>query len=573
VNRDRLALAACFLALLLPAFATRADETATADAGKGDVVVQSLVDELTRSMELQLEDLPKPYLIQYRAEDRETFWLAASYGALTTKQTGAERSFGSRVRVGDYDLDNTNFAGSFRGGGGAALPLDDDPVAIRQAIWQATDEDYKRAVEALTRKRAYLEQKNIEDRPPDYTRVDPVVHVAPLVETAFDEELWAERVKRVSARFKRYTAIQQSEVRLAIGTVNAYVVTSAGTRLRVGDTGVILTMSAQLQAEDGMRLTDTRTSGGFSLEDLPSVERLEADVDELCRSLIKLAAAPVLEEYTGPVLFDGRAGPQVFASLLAPGLAGRPDPIGSRRRYSDSALDKRLGKRILPRSFQVYDDPTARHFEDQPLFGWYEYDDEAVPARRVDLVIDGILKTQVTSRSPTRKIQTSTGHGRASQLGADAEAAIANLFVSSKEGLTEEELTAALVQACRDEAMEFGLRITALQGTSAGGLADPVFVYKVYVDNPGEENQELVRGVEFKSVEVRELRRLLAAGRKQYLYDYIAGSGTAVIAPAVLFEELELTRIEEEFDKLPILEPPARRRAPAAGAAEADGDS
>jgi hypothetical protein len=32
-----------------------------------------------------------------------------------------------------------------------------------------------------------------------------------------------------------------------------------------------------------------------------------------------------------------------------------------------------------------------------------------------------------------------------------------------------------------------------------------------------------------------------------------------VIAPAILFEELELTKIEEEFDKPPILSSPATR--------------
>ena len=261
----------------------------------------------------------------------------------------------------------------------------------------------------------------------------------------------------------------------------------------------------------------------------------------------------------------------MFASLLAPGLAGRPDPIGSQRSYSDTALDKRLGKRILPRTFQVHDDPTIKRFEGRPLFGWYEYDDEGVSARRVDLVIDGILKTQVTGRAPTKKIPATTGHGRAGQLGSDALAAVGNLFISSRDGLTDQELTEVLVEACRDETLEFGLRITALQGVSAGGLADPVFAYKVYVDDPQNANRQRVRGLEFKPVEVRSLRRILAAGRKQHLHNYIVGSGTAVIAPAVLFEELELTRIEEEFDKLPILKSPADRQTPGSPPAGSDG--
>lgn len=573
MSRDRPTRSARLLPLLLPGllvFAAGADQAPTTGPGADDVLLQALVEELTRSMDLQLEDLERPYLIQYQVEERATCWLTASYGALTTCQRDARRSFASRVRVGDYDLDNTNFAGAYRGGG-ATLPLDDDRIAIRQAIWRATDRDYKRAVETLTRKKAYLEHKNVQDRPPDYTRVDPVVHLEPRVDLVFDQDLWAEKVKRLSARFKCFTKIQKSDVRLAIGALNCYIVDSEGTRLRIGDTGVVLTFSAELQADDGMRLSDTYTCGGFSLEDLPSLEHLEADVDELCRSLIEAAAAPILEEYTGPVLFDEQAAGQVFASLLAPGLAGRPDPIGSQRSYSETALDKRLGKRILPKTFQVYDDPIVKRYQDRPLFGWYEYDDEGVPARRVDLVKDGILKTQVTARAPTKKIPATTGHGRVGRFGSDARAAVANLFLSSNDGRTDEELTEALIEACRDEALDFGLRVVALQGVIPGGLADPVFVYKVYVDDPHRKKQERVRGLEFKPVQVRSLRSILAAGRKQYVHNYLAGSGTTVVAPAVLFEELELTRIEEEFDKLPILESPVDRQTPGAPSAGADG--
>jgi hypothetical protein len=518
-----------------------------------------MVDEMTRSLELQLEDLEKPYLIQFEAEDRLTYWLAAEHGALTTRQQQARRTFASRVRVGDYDLDNTNFSGRGRAGGRAVLPLEDDYIAIRQAIWWATDRDYKGAVETLTRKRAYLEQKNIEDRPPDYTLAGPVVQLQPRADFVFEEDLWAANLKRISARFRRYPDVQDSDVRLTVGAINRYIVDSEGTRLRVADTGVLLLLSAELQAEDGMRLSDTRTYGGYSLDDIPPIERIESDLDALCLSLAQVAAAPVLEEYTGPVLFDGRAAPQVFASLLAPGVAGRPDPIGSRRSSREHALDKRLGKRILPRTFQVYDDPTVKRFEDQPLFGWYQYDDEGTPARRVDLVIDGILETQLMARAPTKKITGTTGHGRARRLGAIPQATAGNLFVSCNEGLADSELRQAFLEVCRDEGLDFGLRVTGLRGVSVGGLSDPVVVCKVYVDDGREE---LARGLEFKPVEVRSLRKILAAGRKQHLHNYIAGPGRAVVAPAVVFEELELAKIEEEFDKLPILKSPAQRQAP-----------
>ncbi|MCH7813445.1 MAG: hypothetical protein IID40_05425 [Planctomycetes bacterium] len=522
-----------------------------------DVVLAALIAELDRSADLQLEDLEKPYFIRFEVEDSTVYRLAASDGALTAVQRDRRRSFASRIRVGSYDLDNTNFTGGRRGGRRTRLPLEDDLTALRQAIWSATDRDYKAAIENLTRKRAYLEQKNIEDRPVDFIRRDPTVHLEPPVDFDFDEAVWTQRIKRVSARFKAYPDIQTSAVGLVAAGGTNYLVTSEGTRLRVSDTAALVTLTAQMQAADGMRLSDERMLAAYTLDELPSEEELLAEVDRLCRGLADIAAAPILEQYTGPVLFDSRAAGQLFASLLARGLAGQPEPIGVQRSYSDDSLDKKIGKRILPRSFDVYDDPTVKHFAEQMLFGWYEYDDEAVPTGRVDLVEKGYLKTLVMGRAPTKKLTGSTGHGRSVRFGAAPQAVIANLFVSSSEGLEPDQLKAELIEACKDEDLEFGLRIGAVDGVSWSGLSDPLHVFKVYVEDGREER---VRGLEFKPVEVRALRRILAAGKTPEVYNYLQGAPSAIIAPAVLMEELELSKIEQELDRLPILKSPATRQ-------------
>ena len=102
--------------------------------------------------------------------------------------------------------------------------------------------------------------------------------------------------------------------------------------------------------------------------------------------------------------------------------------------------------------------------------------------------------------------------------------------------------------------------MSAQQGPK--GLGDPVFVYKVYVDDGREE---MVRGCEFGPIKVRDLKDIIAAGNTPTVYNYIGmGMGgttppSSIIAPAVLFEELELNKIEQEHDKLPILKPPITR--------------
>lgn len=530
----------------------------TSFAGEGalpdnDVVMRAIIDEMARAMDgLTLDDLPGPYLIQYRAQDQITFTMEATYGALLGSTRERSRSLRSRVRVGSYELDNTNAPGSY--GGGGYLPIDDDYLAVRHAAWWITDDDYKRAVETLTRKKAFLKDKNIVDRPDDYTAAEAVSHVDPSPEVVIDPAEWEERLRRISSRFNEHGEVQDSSVSLFAAAANGWVIDSEGTRVRTGDTGAILRISARLQAGDGMYLSDGLECLAEQPAELPGTDALFERIDTLCGKLADLSKAPLLDGYVGPVLFDAKAATKVFDALLSDGLCARPVAVGSGG-WGDDSLEKKLGRRILPKSFHVVDDPNVKQFGDKLLAGWYTFDDEGVPPQRVSLVENGVLKTLVAGRAPTRKIKGTTGHALAG-IYSEPEAHIACLFISDDEGMSDEELKSELIDAAREEGLDFGLRIAAIEGGGAGWLGDPIYAYKVYVDDGREE---LVRGLEFERVTVRALKRIIAAGKEQKVYNQTSGVAYSVIAPAALFEELELSKIEQEFDKLPILKAPASR--------------
>ena len=219
-------------------------------------------------------------------------------------------------------------------------------------------------------------------------------------------------------------------------------------------------------------------------------------------------------------------------------------------------MEKKIGRRILPRSFQVHDDPRPEWFEGKALAGAYGYDDEGVPARRVDLVKDGVLQTLLAGRAPTRKIKQTTGHGRSNGF-SDARATIGCLYISDDDGVSADELKQALIEAAEEEGLAFGLHIKSMEAWGAGFLGNPIYAYKVYVEDGREE---LVRGLEFEPVEPRALKRILAAGSKRKVHNISSGTGSTIIAPAILFEELELNKPETEYDKLPILKSPAQRK-------------
>jgi len=517
-----------------------------------DVISRAMRDELDRSMRhLALGDLAKPYFIQFKAQDRTSTNIAAAYGGLLRSTTRRDRTLSSRVRVGSYSLDNTNIGRSF--GSAGRLPDDDDYTAIRHAIWRIVDADYKQAVEILTAKQAYLKDHTVEDRPDDFTTAERVITVDPPLAWSFDQALWEARLQGLSARFRNHPRIQDAGATIVAGTVTDWIINSEGTQLRTNDTGVLLEFRAELQADDGMELSDSRSYLVLSDDKLPPLARLEADLDEMCAKLVALASAPPLEQYTGPVLLEAEAAGRAFDSLLSDRLCARPTPLGGGG--EDKSFEKRIGLRILPRTFRVYDDPREEYFEEVLLAGSYLHDDEGVLARRVDLVEKGILQTLVAGRSPTRKIKASTGHGRSSGLG-DPLASVGCLYIEDTDGVSTSQLKDELIQAAKEEGLDFALRIETIETGGFEALGDPIYAYRV---NVADGSEELIRGLKFQNVATRALKRVLAAGSERKVYNTLSRLPSSIIAPAVLFEELDLAKTQQEFERLPILKSPETR--------------
>jgi hypothetical protein len=587
------------LAVLASALVTRASAQAPAD---DDPILRALVDECARSMTLELPGLEKPYFIQYSAEERMLSQVSATCGAIVDSDARHQRSLVPEVRVGSYELDNTNFSGGGegfgggrRGGGGGggggflggvvSLPLDDDALVIRQAVWLATDRVYKSAIETLTQKRAYLKDREHEDRAHDFQPMAPVQVMEPRVATAFDRAPWEARLRQISQRFLQQPLLQDSHVALTVLSGNDYLVNSEGSRLRAGVRRAQLVITAEVQADDGERLSDQLSYLAERPEDLPAADQVIADIDRLVANLTRAVSAPVLKHYLGPVLFDGVASPQLFQALIARGAAGRPDPVGGGRRRFASAesLDAHLGKRILPRSMQVFDDPRVPEVGGVRLAGHYAHDDEGVAPQRVDLVVDGVLKSLVMSRTPTKDFQATTGHGRRAGRAGHPQATVGCLQIEAKDGRDADALKEALLDEAKDLGLEFALRVSAIESGGPGGgggrgfaaafrrgqqrgegggslLGDPLYVTKVYVKDGHEEP---VRGCEFGALDVSNLRKILAAGNTPTVYNQLDRGGFAasasIIAPAVIVEEVELAGIEQESERKPLLPAPNAR--------------
>ncbi len=570
-------------------------EEAAGGAEARDVVVRALQDELARHGTLKLPDLDAPYFVEYAVTERASHAIAATLGAIVRSEPSRSRTLRTDVRVGSYELDNTNFAGGgggfagfggggrrpggLGGGGGVALPQEDDYTAIRQAAWRATDAAYKDAVETLAQKMAALGGRDATERIADFAPREASVAVGEKAALDFDAPAWEARLRRVSARFRNHRQVVDSGADLQVSADTDFLVNTEGTRVRAGAQRATLVLRAEVQAEDGERIADRTALLARNAAGLPSEEQLVAAVDALAERLARVAAAKRLESYTGPVLFDGIAAPQLFQALLARGVAATPAPVGGGRRRAGGGdgLDKLMGKRLLPESFQVWDDPRPADLDGQHLAGHYALDDEGVAPERVELVKSGKLVGMVSSRTPTEHAASSNGHGRGGR------ATIGAMYVEAAGGLDEAALKQALLDAAKEQGLKYALRVSALSaggpggnlqaliararrgggrgaggggGGAGGGLADPLVITRISVEDGREEP---VRSCEFDSVTVAALRDIVAAGNRPVIWNTTGGAGTSVIAPAVILESVSLYGIEEDAPKKPVLPPPAER--------------
>jgi hypothetical protein len=93
-----------------------------------------------------------------------------------------------------------------------------------------------------------------------------------------------------------------------------------------------------------------------------------------------------------------------------------------------------------------------------------------------------------------------------------------------------------------------------------------LLIYKVFPDG----REQLVRNLRFRNISVRALRDIVGVSDEQYVFDFINNAapfalvgganyvtGSAVVAPAVLMEELEFERQDEQQPKPPVVPPPA----------------
>jgi predicted Zn-dependent protease len=575
--------------LLAAAGAVALTAVAIAQAPVADPMIAAMRDEAARSSKLNLPNLEPPYFVEYVLDQADSFSVVANLGGLVSRRRDVFREPEVHVRVGDYKFDNTNFAGG--GFGGSRYDLESFPVenaypVLRRYLWLETDSAYKAALEAISRKRAAMRNIQQGDALDDFAHAEPVHFVQAFGRLAIDEDEWANRVRTLSGIFAKFPEVRNSAVELQSAEGGYYVVNSEGTEVKAVENVTWVRARATAQAADGMTVRDAVAFHSLDLTHMASETEMERGVTALAQNVVALAKAAKGEDYSGPVLFEGMAGAQVFAEVLGKNLALVRRPAGGRGGAAPAGdLEGRVGARVLPDTFEVVDDPTQKEWRGRPLFGAYEVDREGVMAKPLRLVEKGVLKGFLLTRQPVKGFEGSNGRARLPG-GAANYADISNLFVSSSETTPAADLKKKLIDLIQARAKPYGIIVRKMDFPSSAAIDEvrslllgsqgaahpvsmPLLVYKVFPDG----REELVRGLRFRGFTARSLKDILAAGDDQAVFEFmdneapfalIGGASftaeTCVVAPSILIDDLELHPAEEEQPKLPVVPAPDMKR-------------
>jgi TldD protein len=542
---------------------------------KGDATpaVELLGRELSRNLAaLQGAGSERPaYFLAYDLVARDQLWLEAESGAIVRSRLDHDRTVDVDVRVGSRELDNGHTQGGNYGpgnglGSGQPVSIEDEPLALAQALWVVTEANYRDALSALSNAENVEQLRSQEsERPesPDFSEEAPWVHVEPeaRLDLAALASEWEPRLREASTILGDDPRVHAQSVVFLVTVDNRAFVNSEGTKVQSSMTRLRVMLSAETQADDGMRLDRFESFEVHTTAQLPDQALLTATARRLREELIALRQAPLAEPYVGPAVLKGRAAGVFFHEIFGHRLEGH-------RQKDDlegQTFAGMIGEKVLPGFLDMIDDPTVALLGGEPLSGHYFVDDEGVKARSVTLVERGKLRGFLLGRSPVLPFAKSNGHGRR-ERGNQVVARQGNLIVTSRKTLPEGKLRAALLDEVKRQDKPYGLWFSDIQGgytiTDRSGpqafKVMPLMVYRVWADGRPDE---LVRGVDIVGTPIAAFETIVATGDEPGIFNGMCGAESgdvpvSAVSPSLLLRSLEIERATHEREKPPLLPAP-----------------
>ncbi|MDE2039027.1 MAG: hypothetical protein KGO96_00265 [Elusimicrobia bacterium] len=528
---------------------------ARAAAGPLDLALSSALRRATT--QLKEKGYPPAYFVSLTAIDVDSWEQRCVMGSPVFTGGYRQRLILPDVRVGDYSFDSHPLVARTDSQAFSA-PYADDEFALRYVLWRHLDGAYKAAAAGYLRKEALRVLRGKTDYDADdLSREPPRVHRQGRPPSPWRTEALSALCSAGGKVFRARPGLLSAEVSVRLRRQWSRLRDSEGSAVDFGRDVAQVDLEASERSPDGTTLSASRKFLAASPRGLPGIEQVKSAARRMLGELSDLRLARTTSPFSAPALLDPSVSAAVVfsAGLRLSGEALR-NPEGAR------TFGGELGKAVLPPEFSLMDDPTRAEFNGKPLAGHYEFDDQGLPPRRVDLIEGGVLKDALLSRYLIVGREHSNGHGRA--FAGDAPRGLpGSLFFSSSKPFSQEALLERLRRLCRRLGKPYGLWVRGLRSVSqqqnaSGQASVRVLAARVELVDARTGELTLVRDLDLVGTPLALLGNILAAGRDQRATDMMYGAPISVVSPSLLIADAELQRSESVPEKGPILPPPAR---------------
>ena len=154
---------------------------------------------------------------------------------------------------------------------------------------------------------------------------------------------------------------------------------------------------------DGMQLERGEQYNGADYAELPSDEKILADIDQAIAELKALKSAPIVEPFHGPAILKGRAAGVYFHEIIGHRLEGH------RQKLEDEGqtFAKKVGQKVTSDIITVYDDPNIKDYK-AARSGAIQVRRRGRQGPARFLIEKGVLKGFLMNRSPIRNFRSPT---------------------------------------------------------------------------------------------------------------------------------------------------------------------
>ena len=183
-------------------------------------------------------------------------------------------------------------------------------------------------------------------------------------------------------------------------------------------------------------------------------------------------------------------------------------------------------------------------YKGKRLNGYYQIDHEGVvPDKELILIENGVLRNLLSGRTPTKKVLHSNGHVRFDLSRGQRRTTPGNILITCSQTFSKDELRKKLISLAKEEDFEYAY------------IIHDIWLNLISRIKVADGTEELVRGAVVSDTNLKTFKRIIGATEKELIYNFDNPQTTVIFPEAILFEDMDVTRMANIDFKKPYIVP------------------